>query len=217
MAASRLTWTAVVVALTAGCSREPVVLRCDFGNNLQDVYSIDERAGSVRLMSVQPPRLGKLTATDAAYRLDFPENHPKQGYLLLQVDIREPNPQTGDPGVINLWVRPLKVIKKKGPSFLQYDPKSEPRAYRLPYSRKMHEDAERARGMIKNGKPVIISKRGLKGGEGDGDGDGEGDGDGRPGGRGQPGAGGRRVDDPQFDIYEMPPGHLAPKTPEDNQ
>ena len=78
----------LVPFVVVGCSvSERVILRCDYGNTLQDVYSLDEKAGSVRLMAVEPPRPGLLSVTDSAYRLEFPENNPADGYQLLKVEI----------------------------------------------------------------------------------------------------------------------------------
>jgi hypothetical protein len=73
-----------------GCGSEPegLILRCTYaGDSLEDVFSLDVKGGTVQLLSVNPPRPGVLTVTDAVYQLEFPENHPKDGYKLLKVDI----------------------------------------------------------------------------------------------------------------------------------
>ena len=60
-----------------------------------------------------------------------------QRALLLHAVVREPNPAKHDPGAIFLWVVPLG---QDDPGPFAYDPISgEPRAYKLPYSRPMHE------------------------------------------------------------------------------
>lgn len=59
-----------------------LVLRCDYGNNLVDIYSLDDKAGTVRLMTVTPARPGTLTISDSVYRLEFAEDHPREGYYL---------------------------------------------------------------------------------------------------------------------------------------
>lgn len=85
-----------VITIAPACSvqhqqqqqqQRELVLRCDYGAGLQDVYALDVEAGSVRLMSVGPPRPGVLQVTESAYHLEFAENQPAEGYLLLVVDI----------------------------------------------------------------------------------------------------------------------------------
>lgn len=67
--------------------REPTILRCDYEHGLQDVYWFAADGNSVRLMTVDPPRPGKLSVSDSTYSLDFPEDHPAPGYLQLRVAI----------------------------------------------------------------------------------------------------------------------------------
>jgi hypothetical protein len=76
------------ILVAAGCWAErEVVLRCDYGNGLRDVYSLHEQDNSVRLMSVDPPRPGLLKVSESVYQLKFPEDNPAPGYLLLIVDV----------------------------------------------------------------------------------------------------------------------------------
>jgi len=92
------------------------------------------------------------------------EQMPKRA-LLLHAVVREPNPARHDAGAIFLWVVPLGL---DDPDPFSYRPISgEPRAYRLPYSRPGHEQAEQASKLIqKNGRPVLIERDGNPGGGG---------------------------------------------------
>jgi hypothetical protein len=93
----------------------------------------------------------------------------------------------GDKGAIYLWVSV---------------PDSLPRVYRIPYTTERHEDAERALGMIRDGKKV----GGKNGGKEEGKGEGDGEGKGNKGGNG----GGSLSDSPEVIFHELPP----PKLPE---
>lgn len=48
------------------------------------MYALNENAKSVRLVSVNPPRLGSLAVGESAYQLDFPED---TNSFLLRVEI----------------------------------------------------------------------------------------------------------------------------------
>ena len=136
--------------------------------------------------------------------------------LLLWAAVREPEPKAEDPGAIYLLLRPLAEKEKSGMVLLDYaEPKGEPRLYKMPYSRKMHEAMQSAEGMIRDGKPVVLDMTGGAQGAGNGrPGQGRPGGPGGgPGGEGSNGYGGdpdRR--DPQ--IYELPPPHPPEKRPE---
>ena len=122
-----------------------------------------------------------------------------QRALLLSATVREPNPSKGDPGAIFLWVIPLNM---DDPDPFSYTPVSgEPRAYRIPYSRSMHEQAAAAsKAISQDGRPMLIERDGLQGGgaEGEGGGDGNGTTYGEDDGGG-------------FRIRELPPPNLPPK------
>lgn len=152
---------------------------------------------------------------------------PPEKSLVHWALIREPDPAHDDPGAIYVWLTPLdEVAGSRNP--LDYDsPPGDPRAYKLPYSRSLHKGMQRAKGMIGQGRPVVLdlSGKGKGGGNGSGepgegepgDGDENGDGasgsDGGPGGRGRPGyryPEGRE----DFKIYELPPAHPPRKLPE---
>ncbi|MEJ2100320.1 MAG: hypothetical protein P8X68_10115 [Desulfobacterales bacterium] len=67
---------------------------------------------------------------------------------ILAIRIKEPNPKYNDPGAIYFWVD-IKPNSKSSEQTLQallnpksvfsYNSKSQPRAYQLPYSRKLHK------------------------------------------------------------------------------
>jgi hypothetical protein len=132
-----------------------------------------------------------------------PEEPPGRA-LMLWGAVREPNSKTGDPGAIYLWLLPLE---RKLSGRLEYDPhRTEPRAYRLAYTRRRHEATEAAKGRIREGRPVLFDREGR---EGEGDeheitGGREGDGTGM---NGHPADG---EDDMRF--YDLPP----PQPPQKN-
>ena len=107
--------------------------------------------------------------------------------------VKEPDKADRDnKGGIYLWVTDLSGDG------------SQPRSYRSEYSRKKHEDAQEALGMIMNGKAV-----GGRRGEGEGGGDNKGDGDQK--GEGQDGGdgAGSMSNSPEIIFHELPP----PKPP----
>lgn len=124
------------------------------------------------------------------------EEMPENGQLLGAV-IREPSPRVGDKGAIYVWIRPLEPpvsgLLRETPS------PDEPRAYRLPYSREMHEEMEQAMQALRSGQPVGIG-RGRRGGHhgqpGQGSGSGSGEGQGN---------GSLRTDDDDVHVYALPP------------
>ena len=122
-----------------------------------------------------------------------------QRALLLDARVREPNPAKHDAGAIFLWVVPLG---QDDPDPFSYRPISgEPRAYRLPYSRPMHEQTDGAmKAMRQNGRPILIERGGTPGeGEGEGGGNRTTYGDDEGGG---------------FRIRELPPPSLPDKAPQ---
>jgi hypothetical protein len=77
----------LVTVLGCSAQRREIILSCDYGSRLRDIYALDLQTVSVRLMSVSPPRPGFLKLTDSAYSLEFPENRPSAGYMQLRVEI----------------------------------------------------------------------------------------------------------------------------------
>ena len=145
------------------------------------------------------------------------DSSPPRKAMVFWVMVREPRPDGSDPGAIYLWLRSLDSGGDPRANPLGYTSRDgEPRAYVLPYSRNMHKGADRARLMLKNGRPVVV-EFGRKGGGGDGEGgDGDGDGDGQ-GGDGQGnGRGGYGIEPGREDVqfYELPPAVPPMKSPE---
>jgi hypothetical protein len=133
---------------------------------------------------------------------------PVKSFVISGI-VREAEPARRDPGAIYLWLVPFDETRAFNP--LGYDaPKGEPRSFKLKYSRNLHNAVNKAMGMIRQGKPVVLDRSGKPHGEGDGEG---GDGDGSGDGSGQPGYGfdPDRVD---FQVYELPPPHPPQKIPE---
>ncbi len=124
-----------------------------------------------------------------------------QRALLVSAMVREPNPAKRDDGAIFLWVVPL-AQDEPGP--FAYEPISgEPRAYRLPYSRAMHEQTAAAmQAMRKSGRPVLIERQGLPGER-----------EGRDGTDGDRSTFNDEDGDTGFRMRELPPPSLPEKTP----
>ena len=133
------------------------------------------------------------------------------------IEIKEPNKRTGDKGCVYVWAtssagehheedgwRTLFVY------FQNYDP-TEPRAYRLNYSRELHERSQEAVGKIKNGEGVGGKNNGQGKGKGEGDGKGKGNGDGKNGQKG----GGSLSNSDDIIFHELPPSKLPDKITEE--
>jgi len=142
-----------------------------------------------------------------------------QRFVLLWADVHEPEPKTGFEGTIYVWLVRYEINPTK-PSFFDYRPETdEPRAYKLPYSRKAHEQMEKAKGMIKDGKIVIMERRKGKPGFGKpgegGDEPGESEKDGNRGRLDRSGGnrGGHEAKPyDEFFFYQMPPPAMPEKS-----
>lgn len=144
-------------------------------------------------------------------------DEPPEKALVLASSVREPDPKTGDPGAIYVWLMPLKGAGTALNPFDYVSPGGEPRAYKFPYSRPSHEMLVGAEQSLKDGKPVVFERQekgkssgGTEGEPGEEAEDGESaddaqPGHGRPGGRPQQGEG-------EFKVYELPTPSL-PKKP----
>jgi len=136
-----------------------------------------------------------LRALDSYAGWPAKETMPQRA-LLISAIVREPNPSKNDAGAIFLWVVPLG---QDDPGPFAYDPVSgEPRAYRLRYSRAMHEQTAAAmKAMRQNGRPILIERGGIPGEDG---------GDGRSGYDDETGG---------FRMRELPPPSMPDKAPQD--
>jgi len=152
--------------------------------------------------------------------------YPPRKFQLHWAIVDEPAKGSQETGSIYLWLSKMKHDddKKNEKSWEKYftwlgyeqDPRN-PRVYVVPYTRPLHEQMQKAQGMLKKGQKVIgefaPGKGGKLGGEGKGKGKGKGDGQGKPGnGKKGQGAGydgdNKGLGDWRF--YEFPP----PKYPE---
>ena len=140
---------------------------------------------------------------------------PPEKALFLWSAVREPNPFTGDPGAIYVWLVPLPGESTKSANPLGYEPaRQEPRAYRLTYSRPTHQMVEGAMGAVQQGRPVVFGRAGQGQGQGREGQDGQ---EGQAGQNGQPGGpngqGGPQgqEDDQGHMVYELPPPTMPPK------
>lgn len=142
---------------------------------------------------------------------------------IRNIVIREPNPSLSFDGSIYLL---LDMTENKTDSTLLrlfgHIPEGvEPRLYRLPYSRSLHEQLQKSviprllKGQTVTGR-LKKGPRGEDEGEGEFDGEGDGNGHGRSG-RGRngqgPGGNGNGGDnrDTEFHFYNLPPSELIPK------
>lgn len=132
-------------------------------------------------------------------------NELPERFIITGMYVREPDPKTGDAGAIYLWVR---VPGARTAQLLGYRLDArEPRAYRLPYDRNLHEQiAQFQRALLSGAMIGGVSRRGhLMGQPGDGQRGGQ-----RPGGGGEDGNGRPRG---QVELYELPPAQQPDKTP----
>lgn len=82
---------------------------------------------------------------------------PPEHAQFLWGAVDEPDPATGSPGEIDLWLVPPDPQR----SAIGYDSRTgEPRVYRLPYSRELHRQVLAAEQAVKHGVPVGYSRRG---------------------------------------------------------
>ncbi len=135
-------------------------------------------------------------------------DEPPEKALLVWGVVHEPDPRTGNPGVIYLWLTPIREDSGGTLNPLGYESRNgEPRAYRLPYSRQLHDALTGAQAAAKEGRPMMFGK-GKRGRRSDGsrrEEDGEpveGEGDARPGGVGGARGDGERE---QYQFYDLPP------------
>ena len=121
---------------------------------------------------------------------DLPEK-----FRVYWLVIDEPDPKRDDGGNIYVWLQPDLETEGTHDSWHDYllsfyDGDSEPRAYRLPYTRELHEQSQKALNTIMGGGAVGGTNGGLGKGDTEGEGSGEGEGEGEGEGVGGDGAGG---------------------------
>lgn len=128
-------------------------------------------------------------------------------YQILWVMVEEPT--ATKEGQVFLWIRPVRSEMDLIPyDLFIYKPEiSEPRAYCLNYSRKLHEQSQKAIDALKKGK-IIIGKKEIAGAEGE-----EGSGTQNQGDSSdesaENGDGQTRGGDPYF--FELPPSKFIEK------
>lgn len=82
---------------------------------------------------------------------------PKKA-LLLWVDVVEPHEPSGEKGAIHVWLISMDGGSEKGPLLGHDRPRGVPRAYGMPYDRKVHEMLEAAKGRLMQGQPVVLER-----------------------------------------------------------
>jgi hypothetical protein len=143
-------------------------------------------------------------------------------FLMKWNEVEPPNKRSGFPGSIKIWLGPYGAWDKESKdnflSMFEYKFYStETRLYQIPYTREMHEKMEKAKGRLKQGKPVV----GERGNEGGKDGKEKGQGKNKGGlsgliGKLLGGQWGRPIDENNFNFYEgQPPGHFPDKDAEE--
>lgn len=88
--------------------------------------------------------------------------------ILIWVSVVEPSPKLEEPGAIYLWLKPREALPKR--IFFGYNPSpNDPRVYKLPYSRSLHKDTQRALEGIIGDKSIEV-RLGGRGGKYEGGG-----------------------------------------------
>lgn len=113
--------------------------------------------------------------------------------LLLWVDVIEPDKTVGEDGAIHLWIISLSDVSENGPLLGHGRPRGIPRAYGMPYDRKLHEMFEAAKGRIMSGQPVVLERA-----------------TGDPNAEGEPGTG-YSQQEADLKVYDLPPPALPKK------
>lgn len=92
---------------------------------------------------------------------------PETSYELRAAIIVPPDRSSGDAGRIYLWMVPrFKGDADRSASWLtrfRAAPDGEPRAYRVPYSKRMGKKIEAAQRRLRNGERVLINMKKVKG------------------------------------------------------
>ncbi|MDN5862695.1 MAG: hypothetical protein L0H19_04520 [Salinisphaera sp.] len=97
-------------------------------------------------------KLGTIAAVTGLYFLTWQSLQGIQGwpahdtlprhFIFLASSVHEPNKETGNPGVIQMWVTPITADDQ---------PSRRPRAFAVPYTKALHQEIEQARKGMRNG------------------------------------------------------------------
>ena len=131
-------------------------------------------------------------------------------YELFSAKVVNPSLTNASDGCIFLWVADVDPLDGYGVFELYRYDKSEPRCYKIPYSKEMHKKIQQAQKLLRQGRRVMgenpngEGKSKGKKGKGKSKGKGEGEGDGQQGqGEGGLGEEGDKNAGPKY--YVMPP------------
>jgi len=156
-------------------------------------------------------------ASIASYKGWPTTDEPPEKAVLVWGIIHEPDPKHGDPGSIYLWLTPLQKEGDTALNPLDYvSGGGEPRSYKLPYTRQLHDALSGAQAAAKDGRPMMFSRNPKRGGERGGrprnreEDATEGDESATSGGAG----GNARGDGEQFQFYDLPLPTSPRKEPE---
>lgn len=138
-------------------------------------------------------------------------NSLPEKFIVHWIIVKEPPKKTSEEGAIYVWATSLSQKQNNNKDkwwerlLLSFEPSdlTEPRSYRLPYSKELHENANDALGRIMKGERVGGSNNGRKG-DGEGDGEGKGDGEGE-------GGGGSFSHSDDVSFHDLPPPHVPDK------
>jgi len=124
------------------------------------------------------------------------------------VVIEEPDKKGGE-GAIYIWAKSLKSLDGESGWWISFEGSSTnaPRAYKLPYTRELHERAQDALKRLQAGKSVMGKHGRGRAGDGEGDGSEGPPGDGEAAGRG----GGSLTKNGGITFQELPPTKLPDK------
>jgi hypothetical protein len=155
------------------------------------------------------------------------EQQLPEKFVLHWAVIREGSKENKEDGQIYLWIKNLKETGKDFSLISNKDMENDPRVYKIPYSRKTHEQLQKALEGIKKGKTFIgENKNGQIGNADKGQGQGKGKDAGSKGkGKGMPGKDGRSGKGGDFSFsqeqdlvfYELPPAIIPRKIIDDQQ
>ncbi len=125
---------------------------------------------------------------------------PTEKFLVQWVMVEEPSKKQDKKGAIYFWVKDISGKETDSLlTLLGYHAESgEPRAHKFPYTKEMHEQADKIQGMLKKGEAVVgQTVKGKPGLKGKGDGDKKGD--------------GSLSNEQEYEFHKLPPAKLPRK------